>query len=309
MPQHLPVPVPAPAPAAARATARAAVTPSAPAVASLAAPPSSAGPLTARAMAPSARPAARTRVGRSARHRAAVAVALGLGVAALPTAADAHVRVIPESTVAGGWSALTFRVPNESATAVTTQVVVDLPTDTPFLFVSTRPVPGWTATVETAPLAEPVDSHGATITEAPARVTWTATPGAEIGDGQFQEFEISAGPLPDEVGLDVVLPAHQSYSDGTVVDWDEVAADGSEPAHPAPVLTTTAAPDPDADDDAGDAGTAAPGADVSASDDPVTSDGEPTDVVARALGGAGLLLGLGALAVAVVTSRRRRTTA
>lgn len=245
--------------------------------------------------------------GRVVRRAAAVA-ALGLGVAVLPSAADAHVRVIPESTVAGGWSALTFRVPNESATAVTTQVVVDLPTGTPFLYVSTRPVPGWTATVEKAPLDTPVDSHGTTLTEAPARVTWTATPGAEIGDGQFQEFAISAGPLPEEVGLDLVLPAHQSYSDGTVVDWDEVAGDGDEPEHPAPVFTTTAAPGDGAA--AADDATAAPVADVDASSSALggSADEQP-DTVARVLGGVGLLLGLAALVVAVVTPRRRGTTA
>ncbi|MFC4615855.1 YcnI family protein [Cellulomonas algicola] len=239
--------------------------------------------------------------------RVAAVAALGLGAAVLPSAADAHVRVIPESTVAGGWSALTFRVPNESATAVTTQVVVDLPTDTPFLYVSTRPVPGWTATVEKAPLDAPVDSHGTTITEAPARVTWTATPGAEIGDGQFQEFAISAGPLPEEVGLDLVLPAHQSYSDGTVVDWDEVAGDGGEPEHPAPVFTTTAAPGDDAA--AADDATAAPVADVDASGAATGTADEQPDTVARVLGGVGLLLGLAALVVAVVTSRRRGGTA
>lgn len=260
------------------------------------------------------------RAGRAARSTARLrrvggVVALGLGLAVLPTAADAHVRVIPESTVAGGWSALTFRVPNESATAVTTSLVVDLPTDTPFLSVSVRPVPGWTATIEKAPLDAPVESHGTTLTEAPARVVWTATPGAEIGDGQFQEFEISAGPLPEEAGVTLVLPAHQGYSDGTVVSWDEAPTGGGEPEHPAPVLTTTAAPD--ADDASGDdavegdeAVTAAGGADdgdgtVTAAD----ADTDATDTVARVLGGAGLLLGLSALVVAVVTSLRRRGTA
>ena len=68
---------------------------------------------------------------------------------------------------------------------------------------------------------------------------WTAEPGAEIVDGQFQEFEVSAGPLPD-AGTRLVLPAHQTYTDGTVVDWVDVAEEGGEePAHPAPELTTT----------------------------------------------------------------------
>ena len=50
---------------------------------------------------------------------------------------------------------------------------------------------------------------------------------------------MSAGPLPD-AGTRLVLPAHQTYTDGTVVDWVDVAEEGGEePAHPAPELTTT----------------------------------------------------------------------
>ena len=50
---------------------------------------------------------------------------------------------------------------------------------------------------------------------------------------------MSAGPLPD-AGTHLVLPAHQTYTDGTVVDWVDVAEEGGEePAHPAPELTTT----------------------------------------------------------------------
>ena len=181
------------------------------------------------------------------RLRTTALVALALAV--LPaTAASAHVRVVPEQTTAGGWTVLTFRVPNESETAATSQVAVDLPTDTPLLSVSTKPLPGWTATVETAPLPEPVDFYGTTLTEAPARVVWTAQPGAEIADGQFQEFEVSAGPLPD-AGTRLVLPAHQTYTDGTVVDWADVAEEGAEePEHPAPELTTTEGADEHAAD-------------------------------------------------------------
>jgi uncharacterized protein YcnI len=220
---------------------------------------------------------------------------VALALALLPAAAaSAHVRVVPEQTTAGGWTVLTFRVPNESETAATSQVVVDLPTDTPLLSVSTKPLPGWTATVETAPLPEPVDFYGTELTQAPSRVVWTAQPGAAIADGQFQEFEVSAGPLP-EAGTHLVLPAHQTYTDGTVVDWVDVAEEGGEePAHPAPELTTTeAAPSDDAVvDEAAAVTTSAP----------ATS--EP-DTLARVLGGIGLALGATALAVVLLGRRRR----
>lgn len=222
---------------------------------------------------------------------------VALALAVLPAAAaSAHVRVVPEKTTAGGWTVLTFRVPNESETAATSQVTVDLPTDTPLLSVSTKPVPGWTATVETSPLPEPVDFYGTELTEAPSRVVWTAQPGAEIADGQFQEFEVSAGPLP-EAGTRLVLPAHQTYTDGTVVDWVDVAEEGAEePAHPAPELTTTE--DATASDDTSveAVATLSPAA--------APSPSEP-DTLARVLGASGLALGVVALVLALVARRKR----
>jgi len=213
----------------------------------------------------------------------------------LPTAAQAHVRVVPESTTAGGWTVLTFRVPTESATASTNAVTVDLPLDTPLAHVGTKQLPGWTATVEEAELPAPVDLNGTTLTKAPAHVTWTADPGAEIAPGQFQEFALQVGPLPD-AGTELVLPAHQSYTDGSVVDWDDApAAGGDEPEHPAPVLTTTADEEPVAD--------AAPASSTTGTTAAATA--ESSDDLGRVLGAAGLGLGLVALVVAVVAARRR----
>lgn len=171
-----------------------------------------------------------------------VAVAVAGTLLALGTAlpASAHVTVQPAATTAGGWTTLTFKVPNESDTAGTVGLAVALPTDTPLLSVSTRPVPGWTAEITRGDLPEPVDHHGTTLTQAPLSVTWTADPGVQIAPGEFQEFALSVGPLPQEVGTRMVFPADQTYSDGTVVSWDEVSDGDHEPDHPAPQLTTTA---------------------------------------------------------------------
>lgn len=221
----------------------------------------------------------------------ALAAALLLGSAA---AASAHVRVVPEATAAGGWTVLTFRVPNESPTSATTRVTVDLPTDAPLTSVSTQPVPGWTATVERGELPEPVEVDGATITQAPLSVTWTAD-GAGIGDGEFQQFAVSVGPLP-EAGTELVLPAHQEYADGEVVDWDQVAEGDAEPDRPAPTFTTTAAE--------GDAHGAAASDDDAAAPGSAADDGDALPVV---LGGLGLAAGLGALVVALLAWRRSAT--
>ena len=75
--------------------------------------------------------------------RSALAAALGAaGLALLPATAGAHVTVHTDSTASGSFSALTFRVPNESDSASTVKLEVQLPKDTPFLYVSSKPIPG-----------------------------------------------------------------------------------------------------------------------------------------------------------------------
>ena len=230
-----------------------------------------------------------SRCGAPVRTAAVTAVAAGL-LLAPAGAASAHVRVSADSTSAGGYAQLTFRVPTESDTAATTALRVVLPTGTPFTHVGTRPVPGWTAQVERGALPGPVEVAGATITEAPLAVTWTADPGAEVGPGEYQEFAITVGPLP-AAGTQVVLPAQQTYSDGEVVDWAQpTPAGGEEPELPAPVLTTTEAATGDAVAD-----DAVPAA---------ASTGGGSDTSARWLGAGGLALGAASLVVALVRGRR-----
>jgi uncharacterized protein YcnI len=222
-----------------------------------------------------------------------VGAAAGLGALLLlpTTAAEAHVRVAADSTAPGSFSALTFRVPNESATAGTVRLSVQLPQDTPFLYVSSKPVPGWRLATTEATLPKPVESEGTTLTKAVRTVTWTADKGTRIAPGEYQEFSLSVGPLPS-AGT-VLLPAAQTYSDGTVVDWDQpTPAGGDEPEHPAPQLVVSTGSAPAAQTGTSPTAGAAPRA----------------DGVARALGGAGLALGLAALVVAVLGRRRRSGT-
>ncbi|TAM68204.1 MAG: DUF1775 domain-containing protein [Microbacteriaceae bacterium] len=175
-------------------------------------------------------------------------IASALALAA-PLAASAHVHVTPDQAAAGSYAVLTFRVPTESATASTVKLEVDFPTTTPFSTVSYQPITGWQAVVTTVKLATPVKTATATITEAVSKVVWTADAASAIAPGQFQQFSVSAGPVPDTGS--VMLPAHQTYSDGTVVDWNQpTPASGSEPQHPAPTLYINDAPPAASDADA-----------------------------------------------------------
>ena len=162
----------------------------------------------------------------------AIALVAGAG------AASAHVSVNPSDAAAGAEAIkLTFRVPNESPTAGTTAVTVTLPAEHPFAFLSVKSVPGWTVTPNKTTLPTPVTEGDTTIKEAVTSVTWTADAGTQIGPGEFGEFDISAGPVPSDTDS-MVFNATQTYSDGSVVEWNEpTPASGEEPEHPAPTLT------------------------------------------------------------------------
>lgn len=217
--------------------------------------------------------------------RALVRAATAVGVATLVTLgaalpAAAHVTAQPGEAEQGGFTKIAFRTPNESQTAGTVKLEVTLPSEHPISFVSTKPLPAWSAQTTRQALATPMESHGAKITEAVRTVTWTAAPGTRIGPGEFAEFEISVGPLPENTDL-LVMPAVQTYDDGDIVRWDEAppAEGAAEPEHPAPALRLVAAQ----------------GSDHAASAATVTE----SDGTARWLAGAGLLVGALALGVGI----------
>jgi len=230
---------------------------------------------------------------------AAAIVAAALALAA-PLAASAHVRVDPDQAAAGSYAVMTFRVPTESATAGTVKLEVDFPTATPFTSVSYQPVPGWSAVVTTSKLTKPVKIAGATVTEAPTKVVWTADHGVQIAPGQFQQFSVSAGIVPNTGKVE--LPATQTYSDGTVVKWDQpTPASGQEPEHPAPTLYINDSP-PGSQVASVPTVTTAPSGD----DNSTTIDLSSTDAVGIGLGIGGLALGAIALVVAVLALTRRK---
>lgn len=178
----------------------------------------------------------------SRRRLRALALAVPvLAPLALALPASAHVTVNPSTATGGSYSKLTFRVPTESDTASTKKLVVFFPQSTPFASANVKPHPGWTFKVTDHKLAKPITSEGGQVTEAVQKITWTATSAAtQIKPGEFDEFDISLGPLPTSGSL--AFKALQYYTDGSVVRWiDPTVAGQPEPDHPAPVLTLTPA--------------------------------------------------------------------
>jgi uncharacterized protein YcnI len=217
------------------------------------------------------------------RRAGAVTALAAAGVLVTAGTAFAHVTVHPESYAKGATDgSLTFRVPNEEAKASTTEVQVFLPTDHPVLGVLVSPQGGWTAKVTTTKLKTPVKTDDGTITEAASEITWS---GGRIGPGQYQDFDVAFGQLPDDTGQ-LAFKTLQTYSDGNVVRWIEEAQPGDEePENPAPTLKLTTS--------SGNSTTAASAASAD-------------DSTARRLGIAGLVvgvLGLAAAAFAVVRGR------
>jgi periplasmic copper chaperone A len=150
--------------------------------------------------------------------------------------ASAHVGVSSPDATPGGFGKFTFRVPNESDTASTVSVRVQIPEEAAMAFLSVQPVPGWTATMTRTDLAEPIDAHGQEISSSVSVVEFRADAGGGIGPGEFEEFSLSGGPFPDADS--VPFPTVQLYSDGTESAWIDPTVDGqAEPEHPAPVLS------------------------------------------------------------------------
>jgi uncharacterized protein YcnI len=233
--------------------------------------------------------------GRSRRARAAARVLLifggtGIGVLALAGPAFAHVKVSPSTAQQGSTAELTFRVPNEESKGATVELQLQVPTAHPIAQFLVKPVPGWKISVTTVQLPKPVVTDDGSFTTAVSEVTWT---GGTIEPGQYQDFSVSADPLPSGLSQ-LVFKAIQTYSNGDVVRWIDLSQPGQpEPEHPAPVLTLTAT----------GAGATSPAAAAGA---PSASG---SDTTALALGAAGLaagLLGLGAGGAAWRRSGQRR---
>ena len=202
------------------------------------------------------------------------ATGVGLGIVALSGAAPAwaHVHADADNPAPGATSMVTFQVPGESENgALTTRLSVKLPD---VASARTEVMPGWTATLERDAAAGTVRS-----------VTWTADPRVGISSDQFALFRVSVK-LPE--GDSVAFPTTQTYSDGTVVRWDQAPLPGGgEPEHPAPALSLTGAPPTGMDDHE------------------MTAQAAPTaDNAARWLAGGAITLAAVGIAAALIARRR-----
>ncbi len=214
--------------------------------------------------------------------------------------ASAHVEVEPDSATNGAETTISLRVPNEQTIANITKVEVTFPSDHPVLAVETEAVPGWTAVIATSKLTPPVSTPDGPRDSAVTSITWT---GGTITPDHFTRFPVLISLPSDTTSL--TFKAVQTYSNGDIVRWIDVAVPGqAEPAHPAPVLTLAAAPVRPSD-------TAAPSAAAPGGARPGYATRSSVDaarkiaVLASTVGAIGLVLG--AYAVVVVRTTKNNT--
>ncbi|HEX4818946.1 MAG TPA: YcnI family protein [Acidimicrobiales bacterium] len=224
-----------------------------------------------------------------------VATAAVVLLTAIP--ALAHVTVNPDEAPQGGFTKLTFRVPNEQDNTNTVKIDIKFPTDHPIASVSVKPKQGWTYQATTAPLATPITTDDGTLTQAVSEIVWS---GGQIKPGEFDEFEVSVGPLPKDVDS-LKFPVVQSYDNGQDVSWIQDSVEGQpEPDRPAPVLKLTAANQPSS--------TASSSGSTSSSTSPAVTaavvkkeSSNGLAIAALVVGGIALIVGIAAM----VSGRRR----
>lgn len=183
---------------------------------------------------------------RAVARAATIAASTAAAVALTATAALAHVEVESDNARALGTDVtVTFTAEAESSTAGLANFRVVLP--------------------------EGISPGDVTLADAPAGWTFAATTdgytvgGPALAVGQDAVYKVTISRLPNTDEL--VFKTLETYSDGHVDRWIELPQNGSEPAHPAPVLKLTPA---------------SPGATPPASSTAVTSTGPTGSVTAVA---------------------------
>ena len=142
--------------------------------------------------------------------------------AAVATGAQAHVGLIDKAAPAGSSYRAAFKVGHGCEGAPTTGLRVSLPAG--LRGAKPMPKPGWTLTLQRAPLATPYTSHGKTVTDDVVEVSWTAGPGQALPDAFYDEFVLQ-GQLTEQPGP-LWFKVLQSCEGGQI-DWAEIPASGT----------------------------------------------------------------------------------
>lgn len=149
--------------------------------------------------------------------------------------ARAHVSLEWPAAFAGSAYKASFQVSHGCEGSPTREVSVEIPAGV--RGVKPMPRPGWSLSIERAPLPQPETSHGRVVTDEVSRVTWTASTAQDmLPDAHYGEFILRAT-LPAREGT-LYWPVRQSCAQGRQ-DWVQRPAsggDGRNLSAPAPRL-------------------------------------------------------------------------
>ena len=181
----------------------------------------------------------RSRRGRPLKLITLLRIAVGVVIAAaaallVSPMAAAHINAELDGAGPGEFGLITLLVPTESGKADTVKLQVRIPDDVQLRTVRAQPVAGWSIDIAKRTIPPIYKDDGTPVTEVVDSVTWTAE-GPGIEEGQFGQFALYVGPLPDETEL--ALPTVQTFADGTADDWNQPANDSADPEFPAPTVT------------------------------------------------------------------------
>lgn len=235
-------------------------------------------------------------------RRTLTATAVAGGTAALMLAgisgASAHVGVTPDKTDANSYALLTFGIPHGCEESGTTKVTITLPAE----LNDAQPTvnPNWTAAKVTEQLAEPKKlADGTSITKRTSQIVYTAKAPLEPA---LRDALVLSVKLPDAAGKTLYFPTLQNCQVGQT-DWSQLPAEGQDPHSlkaPAPSVTVTAAAAAD-----GHSAHAASAPDAA----PETVQAAAVnDAGAQARSWAGLVAGVGGLALGGLALARSRSS-
>lgn len=233
-------------------------------------------------------------------RRTLTATAVAGGTAALMLAgisgASAHVGVTPDKTTANSYALLTFGIPHGCEESGTTKVTITLPAE----LNDAQPTvnPNWTVEKVTEQLAAPQKlADGTSITKRTSQIVYTAKAPLEPA---LRDALVLSVKLPDAEGKTLYFPTLQNCEVGQT-DWSELPAEGQDPHSlkaPAPSVTVTAA--------VAAAGHGAPAASASGTTAETVRAAAVGDDGAQARSWAGLVAGLGGLALGGLALARGR---
>ncbi|KAI9006511.1 hypothetical protein DFJ74DRAFT_691102 [Hyaloraphidium curvatum] len=135
-------------------------------------------------------------------------------------AAPRHVTATPNTAQRGGRAVIYLRVPHGCDGAPTRSVTAVIP----FNVTSVKPrrQPGWSISTTLRPLVPPVTSEGgALINTTVDTVTWTAEPGLELLDSQFEDFGLLVRLPTTAAGDAVYFPTTQNCTNGEQAFWTD----------------------------------------------------------------------------------------